>query len=64
MVWFYLKEVEKHLDRSEGKLKSAIILFENGRTADSIGESYYSLYHATGPFWHSEISIPGHIQDW
>ncbi len=47
MVWFYLSELEKHLDRSEDKLKSARILLENHQSADSIGESYYSIYHAT-----------------
>jgi uncharacterized protein (UPF0332 family) len=43
MVWFYLSELEKHLDRSEDKLKSARILLENHQSADSIGESYYSI---------------------
>lgn len=47
MVWFYLKELEKYLNRSEVKLKSARILLENNQTADSIGEAYYSRYHAT-----------------
>ena len=40
-------ELRKHLDRSEDKLKSARILLENNQTTDSIGEAYYSIYHAT-----------------
>lgn len=43
----YLKELEKYLNRSEVKLKSARILLENNQTADSIGEAYYYRYHAT-----------------
>jgi len=46
-VLFYLIELRKHLDRSEDKLKSAHILLENNQITDSIGEAYYSIYHAT-----------------
>lgn len=41
-----MKEWEKHLERAEEKLKSAHILFDNNMLADSISESYYSMYHA------------------
>ncbi|BDZ71444.1 HEPN domain-containing protein [Methanobacterium petrolearium] len=42
-----MKELEKHLERSEDKLESAHILLENNQIADSISTSYYSIYHAT-----------------
>lgn len=41
-----MKEWEKHLKRAEEKLKSAHILFDNNMFADSVSESYYSMYHA------------------
>lgn len=41
-----MKEWKKHLERAEEKLKSAHILFENNMFADSVSESYYSMYHA------------------
>lgn len=47
MVWYYLKELEKHLYKSKEKLETARILLEKRRITDSIGESYYSIYHAT-----------------
>lgn len=46
MVWSCMKEWEKHLQRSEEKLKSANILRDNDMLADSISEAYYSMYHA------------------
>jgi uncharacterized protein len=45
-VWCCMKEWEKHLQRSEEKLKSANILRDNDMLADSISEAYYSMYHA------------------
>lgn len=45
-AWFCMKEWEKHLQRSEEKLKSANILQDNDLLADSISEAYYSMYHA------------------
>jgi len=41
-----MKEWEKHLERAEEKLKSTHILFDNNMFADSVSESYYSMYNA------------------
>jgi|GEM_PF-4911680 len=56
-----MKEWEKHLERAEEKLKSAHILFDNNMFADSVSESYYSMYHAAVEkseiFWASKSKI-------
>lgn len=41
-----MSEWKKHLERSEEKLTSANLLFENNMFADAISEAYYSMFHA------------------
>ncbi len=41
-----MSECKKHLERSEEKLTSANLLFENNMFADAISEAYYSMFHA------------------
>lgn len=43
---FYMKELQKHLERADEKLAAASILFENSMFNDTISEAYYSKFHS------------------